>query len=70
MCFGWIDSTTKRNDEVSLAQRLSPRKAKSNWTELNKDRARRLIARGKMTPAGLAVLPDLTLGKVVLPKVA
>lgn len=67
LCFGWIDSTAKRHDEVNVAQRLSPRKAKSNWTELNKDRARRLIASGKMTPAGAAVLPDLTLTPLLLP---
>jgi len=32
---------------------------KGNWTELNKERARRLIASGKMTEAGRAVLPNL-----------
>ena len=36
-----------------------PRKARSNWTELNKERARRLIRLGLITDAGLAVTPDL-----------
>jgi uncharacterized protein YdeI (YjbR/CyaY-like superfamily) len=61
LCFGWIDSTTKRLDAERRAQRFSPRRPKSNWTELNKERARRLIAAGLMTDAGYAKLPDLTL---------
>ena len=40
-------------------QRFTPRRARSHWTELNKERARRLIAAGLMTDAGRAVLPDL-----------
>ena len=59
LCFGWIDSTQKRYSVFERAQRFSPRKKRSNWTELNKERARRLIASGKMTAAGQAVLPDL-----------
>jgi uncharacterized protein YdeI (YjbR/CyaY-like superfamily) len=60
LCFGWIDGIAKKHN-TSLAQRFTPRRKKSNWTELNKQRARRLIAAGKMTQAGLAVLPDLNL---------
>jgi uncharacterized protein YdeI (YjbR/CyaY-like superfamily) len=61
LCFGWIDGIAKKYNQTSLAQRFTPRRKKSNWTELNKIRARRLIAAGKMTEAGLAVLPDLSL---------
>jgi uncharacterized protein YdeI (YjbR/CyaY-like superfamily) len=61
LCFGWIDGIQKKMDAERLAQRFTPRRPKSHWTELNKERARRLIASGKMTPAGLAVLPDLSL---------
>ena len=60
LCFGWIDSTTKKVDAERTAQRFSPRRPKSNWTELNKERARRLIAAGLMAPAGYATLPDLS----------
>ena len=60
ICFGWIDSTSKKIDAENTAQRFSPRRTKSNWTELNKERARRLIQKGKMTEAGLRVLPDLS----------
>lgn len=61
LCFGWIDGIQKTMDVDYSAQRFTPRKAKSHWTELNKERARRLIAEGLMTPAGLAVLPDLSI---------
>ena len=66
LCFGWIDSTTKRLDGERRAQRFSPRRRNSNWTELNKERARRLIAAGLMTDAGYAKLPDLTLQPLVI----
>lgn len=60
LCFGWIDSTAKKLDDGRRAQRFTPRRPKSNWTELNKERARRLIASGLMTEAGRAKLPDLS----------
>jgi uncharacterized protein YdeI (YjbR/CyaY-like superfamily) len=60
ICFGWIDSIQKRFSSHERAQRFTPRKKRSNWTELNKERARRLIRLGLMTDAGLATLPDLT----------
>ena len=57
LCFGWIDNTEKSMDVERYATRFSPRRPKSNWTETNKDRARRLIAEGKMTGAGFTALP-------------
>ena len=60
LCFGWIDSNMKPIDENQSAQRFTPRRAKSKWSELNKERVRKLIAEGKMTEAGLALLPDLS----------
>ena len=54
VCFGWIDSQQKGIDEERFAQRFSPRKPGSNWSETNRVRLRNLIAAGKMTPAGLA----------------
>ena len=41
LCFGWIDSTHKEIDGVRM-QRFTPRKKNSPWTELNKERVRRL----------------------------
>jgi uncharacterized protein YdeI (YjbR/CyaY-like superfamily) len=61
LCFGWIDGIKKTYDAGSAAQRFTPRRPKSNWTELNKERMRRLIAEGRMTPAGLAKAPDLSI---------
>jgi uncharacterized protein YdeI (YjbR/CyaY-like superfamily) len=57
ICFGWIDGFEKSLDSERYATRFSPRREKSNWTNTNKDRARRMIAEGRMTPAGRAKLP-------------
>jgi hypothetical protein len=57
LCFGWIDGTQKSMDTERYALRFSPRRPKSNWTETNKERARRLTAEGKMTETGRATLP-------------
>ncbi len=60
MCFGWIDSTTKKMDNGVTAQRLAPRRKGSLWSELNKERCRRMERLGLMTNAGRAVLPDMS----------
>ena len=57
LCFGWIDGLEKGMDAERYALRFSPRRPKSNWTNTNKDRARRMIAEGRMTQAGRAALP-------------
>lgn len=59
LCFGWIDSTQKRIDDGKPIQHFTPRRKGSNWCEQNVERCRRLIKIGEMTPAGLAVVPDL-----------
>ena len=56
ICFGWIDGFEKGMDTERYATRFTPRRPKSNWTETNKQRARNLIAEGKMTDAGRAAL--------------
>ena len=58
LCFGWIDSVWKNVDGV-MWSRFSPRQKKSPWTELNKERVRRLEKLGLMTDAGRTVLPDM-----------
>lgn len=67
LCFGWIDSTVKKINSESFAQRFSPRNPKSPWSEMNKERARRLIAAKKMTAAGLALLGNAHKGEFKLP---
>ena len=57
LCFGWIDSTSKKLPDGRLVQRLSPRRKGSHWTELNKQRVADLDRRGLMTDAGRNALP-------------
>ena len=58
MCFGWTESIGfKALDTERYVTRFSPRRPKSNWTEKNKERARKMITEGKMTAAGRATLP-------------
>ncbi|TDF89182.1 YdeI/OmpD-associated family protein [Paenibacillus piri] len=59
LCFGWIDGVKKKISETELAQRLSPRSKRSSWTELNKERVRRLEKLGLMRDEGRKVLPDM-----------
>ncbi len=65
LCFGWIDSTVKKGEKDWFAQRFSPRRPGSQWSEMNKVRVRRLHREGKMTPAGLAAAG--TLERFVIP---
>lgn len=55
LCFGWVDGMVKKLDEECYAYRFTPRKARSAWSKSNLQRVERLIADGKMTPAGLQV---------------
>jgi len=52
--FGWIDSRVERIDEDAIRQRWTPRRATSKWSRINIDAVERLIAEGRMEPAGLA----------------
>ncbi len=54
LCFGWIDSVSQRIDEDSRRQRWTPRKPTSNWSAVNIAHVERLLAEGKMRPAGIA----------------
>ena len=54
LCFGWIDSQSRRIDEDRYRQRLTPRRKRSKWSKINCDKAEALIADGRMRPAGLA----------------
>jgi uncharacterized protein YdeI (YjbR/CyaY-like superfamily) len=53
LCWGWIDAIKKSWDDISFVQRYCPRRAKSVWSQINKDNVARLIADGKMTEHGL-----------------
>jgi uncharacterized protein YdeI (YjbR/CyaY-like superfamily) len=53
LAYGWIDSTVKKIDTESFAQRFSPRRPKSVLSQMNKERIRELIKENKMTKWGL-----------------
>jgi len=52
LCWGWIDGLRKSFDERSFLQRYSPRKARSAWSQINRNNVARLTASGRMTPHG------------------
>jgi uncharacterized protein YdeI (YjbR/CyaY-like superfamily) len=54
LCFGWIDAVRHAHDDEYFLQRFTPRRARSKWSQVNRDRAERLIEAGEMHPAGLA----------------
>src|SRR5215204_6440331 len=56
LCFGWIDSLLNPIDDTLYKQMFTPRKAKSVWSALNKQRVDKLIAAGAMTAAGMAII--------------
>jgi uncharacterized protein YdeI (YjbR/CyaY-like superfamily) len=54
ICFGWIDGRREALDERYFLQRFTPRRPRSRWSRINRDRAERLIADDRMRPGGLA----------------
>jgi uncharacterized protein YdeI (YjbR/CyaY-like superfamily) len=58
LCFGWIDSKLKKIDKESFILKYSPRRPKSIWSKINKEKAEELIALGKMTKSGLEKIKD------------
>jgi uncharacterized protein YdeI (YjbR/CyaY-like superfamily) len=53
LCFGWIDSIIKKIDDDKYVRKITPRKAGSRWSELNKKRVSKLKKQGQMTEAGI-----------------
>jgi uncharacterized protein YdeI (YjbR/CyaY-like superfamily) len=52
LCWGWIDGLRHQHDDVYFRQRMTPRKPRSRWSQINRDKAEALIAAGRMQPAG------------------
>jgi uncharacterized protein YdeI (YjbR/CyaY-like superfamily) len=52
LCWGWIDGIRKALDERSFLQRYTPRRARSVWSQINREHVARLTAAGRMTPHG------------------
>jgi uncharacterized protein YdeI (YjbR/CyaY-like superfamily) len=53
LCHGWIDGQARRLDEQHYLQRFTPRRPRSKWSRINREKAERLIAESRMRPAGL-----------------
>lgn len=53
LCFGWIDSLPRKLDDDRSMLLISPRKAKSNWSKVNRDKVERLMTAGLMQAPGL-----------------
>ena len=54
LSYGWIDGQLTRRDDATYRVRFTPRRARSSWSQRNVEMAERLIADGRMRPAGLA----------------
>jgi uncharacterized protein YdeI (YjbR/CyaY-like superfamily) len=52
LCFGWIDGQAAPDDEAAWLQRFTPRRPRSKWSRINRERATRLMEEGRMRPAG------------------
>jgi len=56
LCYGWVDSQKEKFDEKMWVQRFTPRRAKSIWSKVNKDKAELLITNGRMKPSGFKAI--------------
>jgi uncharacterized protein YdeI (YjbR/CyaY-like superfamily) len=54
ICFGWIDGQARSHDEHFYLQRFTPRRPRSKWSQINREKATRLLAEGRVRPSGLA----------------
>jgi uncharacterized protein YdeI (YjbR/CyaY-like superfamily) len=52
LCHGWIDGAKKTEDEAYWQQRFTPRRARSKWSQVNRDKAEALVQAGLMRPRG------------------
>ncbi len=56
LCWGWIDGIKKSLDDQAYLQRITPRKARSNWSKRNTEHVERLIIEGRMKEPGLMLV--------------
>lgn len=54
ICYGWIDGQKQRFDDQFFLQKFTPRRPRSLWSKINREKVENLIAAGKMKPAGMA----------------
>jgi len=53
LCHGWIDGQVKRLDDHHYLQRFTPRRVRSKWSKINREKAEKLVTEGRMRPRGL-----------------
>jgi uncharacterized protein YdeI (YjbR/CyaY-like superfamily) len=58
LCFGWIDSQPRKLDDIRSMLLITPRNPKSAWSGINKEKVEKLIAEGRMAPAGLRMVEE------------
>lgn len=68
LCFGWIDSIIKRQDDESYLKKFTPRTNTAKWSAYNIVRVKRLIAEGRMQAPGFAKIPDEVLRDDYVPQ--
>ncbi|MCU1530317.1 MAG: hypothetical protein JWP75_4080 [Frondihabitans sp.] len=54
LCYGWIDGQKNRLDEHHFLQNFGPRRTRSLWSQINRNRVAALVESGRMRPPGLA----------------
>lgn len=67
LSFGWIDSTVKKIDEFSSAQRFTPRNPRSGYSQANIERLRRLVTEERVIPAVRKEVESVLAKKFVFP---
>jgi len=68
LCFGWIDSTTKKLNRESFAQRFTPRNPKSSYSQMNKERLKRLLKQKKVIESVHKTLGHIENDNFIFPK--
>jgi len=54
LCFGWIDALRLPESDTTYLHRFMPRRPKSLWSKINREKALALIEAGRMRAAGFA----------------
>jgi len=67
LAFGWIDSTVKKIDENTSAQRFTPRNPKSGYSQANIERLRKLVEEGKVIPSVKTAVAPILAKKFIFP---
>ena len=60
LCYGWIDGLRKGESATTYLQYYTPRRARSLWSKINRDKVQALIDAGRMQPAGFAEIERAT----------